>query len=247
MELSSEERLRQRVEHYNSKTGDLTGYDCPKCLNKGHSFAVVNGYETYITCECMEIRRNVRLINESGLKDMMEENTFSSYKAVEPWQKYVLETAKAYAEDPQGLWFVICGQSGAGKTHLCTAIVGSLLQKGIETKYCLWIDESKHLKSIANDPEYAKEIAVYKKVPCLYIDDLFKTKDGVPVTGPDVTLAFEIINYRRNNKLITIISSEKTSQELIAIDQATGGRIVQMAQNYLIDIAPDQKKNYRLK
>ena len=38
--------------------------------------------------------------------------------------------------DPKG-WFVTTGRSGAGKTHLCTAICGELLHRGLPVRYML--------------------------------------------------------------------------------------------------------------
>ena len=45
---------------------------------------------------------------------------------------------------------------------------------------------------------------------------------GKPITQGDINIAFEIINYRYINDLITIISSELLLDEIINIDEATG-------------------------
>ena len=92
----------------------------------------------------------------------------------------------------------------------------------------------------------------FKKAEVLYIDDLFKTgkaPDGsvLKITGADVNVAFEIINYRYNNPaLVTIISSELTEDEILDIDEATGGRIYERAKK-AFSIGKDRKKNYRIK
>lgn len=77
----------------------------------------------------------------------------------------------------------------------------------------------------------------------LYIDDFFKGK----ISETDKTLAFDIINYRYNNSLVTIISSELLLQELIDVDAAIAGRIKQMSADYIVQIAYDDERNYRLK
>lgn len=246
LEYTSEEWLQHKVDRYNAEPGNLTGYDCQKCLNKGHMLAVVNGYETYMECSCLEIRRSLRLIEESGIKSMMEDCTFDNFIVSNKWQQNLYDLAKEYAANPCG-WFFIGGQVGAGKTHLCTAIVGSLLKSGIRSKYCLWRDESTRLKGLVNETEYGSEIAKYKLTECLYIDDLFKTKKGADVTPADVNLAFEILNYRYNNEMLTVISSEKTMEEILEIDQGIGSRIFQMSQDFSMNIAADPAKNYRMK
>ena len=129
---------------------------------------------------------------------------------------------------------------------MCTAIVGELLKRGIAVKYCLWRDESTRLKALANKLEFDTEIAVYKRTDCLYIDDLFKTKQGISVTAADINIAFEILNYRYINDMLTIISSEKTLREILDIDEAVGSRIYEMAQGYMLNLQADKAKNYRV-
>ena len=243
--MSSDDFLRRKVEHYNAERGSLSGYDCPKCLNKGHRLEIKNGNETYIQCSCLEIRRSLKLIEASGIKDMMDECTFERFNVKTDWQRYMYERAEDYAKHPEG-WFFIGGQGGCGKTHLCTAIVGEILKRGTAAKYCLWRDESTRLKGFINETEYDAEIKKYKLTECLYIDDLFKTKKGAAVTPADVNLAFEILNYRYNNKLLTVISSEKTVNEIMEIDEATGSRIYQMSADHLLNISADPAKNYRM-
>ena len=66
-------------------------------------------------------------------------------------------------------------------------------------------------------------------------------------TMADINIAFELLNYRSINNLQTIISSEFTIAELLEIDQALAGRIVENANPMPLVILPDIKKNYRLK
>ena len=77
--LSCEERMAL----YNSRRGDLMGYDCPICRNKGFVFLMKDGYEYTMECECMEKRRGKwrlqkkRLAGHGGavsLRDLRGEN-----------------------------------------------------------------------------------------------------------------------------------------------------------------------------
>jgi DNA replication protein DnaC len=156
-----------------------------------------------------------------------------------------------YAKHPEG-WFFIGGQSGAGKTHICTAICREFLMEGKEVKYMLWRDDVVKLKNAVTDPEYESLVEKYKRVEVLYIDDLFKTgtaADGTRQrpTGADINVAFEILNFRYNDpKLLTIISSECTIDSIIDIDEATGGRIFEKAKSSF-SLKPDRSRNYRLR
>ena len=238
----------------NSARGDLTGYDCPECLNRGNKFFVDGDYIVSRECECMKIRRSYWNIEKSGLKDLLGRYTFNNFDATELWQKDFKADAQRFVLDHTGKWFFAGGQVGAGKTHICTAIVGEFLKHGIESRYMLWRDEIVKLKACVNDPfEYGRMINPLKTVPVLYIDDFFKTANDdsgqkKPPTQGDINVAFELLNYRYNNdRLVTIISSERTVEELLACDEAVGSRIYQRTKEYCWVISQNKNRNYRLR
>lgn len=243
---------KMRADTVNSTPGDLTGYDCPKCRNRG-SVADVreDGSNFFRDCDCMRIRRCVWKMEASGLKNIIKEKTFDAYQALEPWQTTIKQGAMAYAEKPEG-WLLFCGQSGSGKTHLCTAVCRHRLLAGDEVRYMPWRDDIAQIKAMSLDSEKRQQtIDGLKKAQILYIDDLYKTgraADGSSnPTGADISLAFELLNYRYNNHLVTIISTEKTPEELVQIDEATGSRIVEMAEGRTYSIKRDTSRNYRLR
>ena len=246
---------KMRVDTYNSTDGQLTGYDCAKCKNRG-AVAVLcedsNGcYMQVRDCSCMKIRRCVWKMEKSGLREIIRDCTFDAFLCANHWQEAVKEKAVAYAANPSG-WFLLCGQSGAGKTHICTAICRKLLLEEHEVIYMPWRDDIAQIKALSLESEERhKRLQELKCKEILYIDDLFKNgkeKDGSALpTRADIDIAFEILNYRYNNHLLTIISTEKAPQELLDIDQAIGGRIAERAGEYLIHISPDKSKNYRLR
>ena len=126
-----------------------------------------------------------------------------------------------------GQWLFVGGQVGCGKTHICTAAVNKLLEKNIGCRYMAWRDESVQLKAIVNEQqEYHERLMELCKAPILYIDDFFKTQKGQRPTQADVNLAFQIINYRYQDRTkATIISSELSTMEIMSIDEAVGSRI----------------------
>ena len=248
-----------KVDSYNATEGNRheeDGYSCSLCKNKGHIIKLIDRedgsfQQVFTDCRCSDIRRSIMRMQRSGLKNIIKDYTFEKFEDTEPWQKALKEAATEYAKHPEG-WFYLGGQSGAGKTHLCTAICREFLLEGRKVVYMLWRDEIVKLKGLVNEAEeYSKLVDKYKKAEVLYIDDLFKTgknPDGAVQrpTGADVNVAFEIINYRCNNpELLTIISSECTEDDLLDIDEAVGGRIIEKAKAF--SIARDRKRNYRLK
>lgn len=256
--LSQEEREKLHAENFNASPGSLNeidGYECGKCRNKGLIMRAYQVGEMWSTvcadCECKKVRTTIQRMKRSGLKNIIRDYTFEKFQASEAWQQKLKDAAIKYADNPSG-WFFIGGQSGAGKTHLCTAICRQFLLDCKAVKYMLWRDDVVRLKGCVNDgDEYARQMDEYKRCEVLYIDDLFKTGKGADgqrqqPTGADINIAFEILNYRYNNpKLLTVISSECTVDDIISIDEATGGRIFERAQAY--SLKPDKSKNYRLK
>ncbi len=242
---------RMKADTLNSLVGDLTGTDCTKCKNTGRiAHPREDGTVAVTECGCMKMRRCIWKMEKSGLKDVIREYAFDKFQTPATWQQKAKTIAQSYAEKPEG-WFLACGQSGSGKTHLCTAICRELLLSGKQVVYSAWRQDVAELKAISMDSDRrAEKMAELKNAEYLYIDDLYKmgaNPDGeVKPTSADVSIAFEIINHRYINKLPTIISTEMLPEELLHIDEATGGRIVERAKGNTLAIGKDTDKNYRL-
>lgn len=259
------EREQQKADDYNAIKGNLDkedGYQCDICKNRGNVAIVTQnelfGYYTYslLDCKCCRIRNAIRRLNRSGLKTRVKDCTFDRYETPDAWQKTIKETAQRFTYSNAGEWFFIGGQSGAGKTHICTAAAIAKLKQGKELRYMEWREEVPKIKANITDAvRYADMMKELKEADVLYIDDLFKTgknAEGVAAqpTAADVNLAFEIINYRYNQpELITIISSERTLIELMEIDEAIAGRIAERtkAHGFCINLKQDAQKNWRMR
>lgn len=236
------------VDILNELEGHLPYVNCPICRNKGVVYFYDDkGDEWCRKCECMRKRDMWKRLEESGLKNVINKYSFDNYIVSEEWQNNIKTKAINFTKEENGGFF-IGGTVGSGKTHICTAIVKQFMRQEREALYMQWREDVVKLKQNVNDEEYTKLINPFKNVDVLYIDDLFKTQKGMSPTAADVNIAFEIINYRYNaNNKITIISTERTGDELIDIDEAVGSRIIEMCGNYFISISHDVRKNYRLK
>lgn len=251
--MTEEDKVKQDAKVMNNQVGKLIGYDCQICKNKGvvykgvatnvfgkHSWEIVSS-----NCSCIKIRSELVRIHKSGLEQLMKRYTIENYKTYDDWQHYIKAEACRYINNQDG-WFIIGGQPGCGKTHICTAIVGKLLKEGKVAKYMLWQDDITTLKQIINDVNVYNELMKeYKTADILYIDDFFKTRRGDFVSTADVNMTFKIINYRYNEELPTIISSELSIEQITEIDEALGSRIAEMAEKHKIYIKNDPLKNYR--
>ena len=192
-------------------------------------------------CECAVKRRNALRIKRSGLADVMNRYTFEAYKTPDKQTAAIKAAALRYVAESRGEWFVIVGRPGSGKTHICTAIVGKLIEGGKNCKYMLWRDEVRELKALVNDnPAYRERMNLLKNVDVLYIDDFFK---GRAVSDGDLNVAFELLNARYNARKRTIISGERTIGAIMDIDEAIGSRIYERSKNgYCFETSPENRR-----
>lgn len=122
------------------------------------------------------------------------------------------------------------------------AIANELMDDGVGVVYMSYREVVTKLKqNIMDEAYYNRVINRYKNARVLLIDDLFKGR----ISDSDVNIIFEIVNHRYFNNLPIIVSSEKSVDELIGIDEAIGSRLVEMSKNYLVKIS-GKKLNFRI-
>lgn len=238
---------QKQADRYNLMDGTLDGYSCPICRNKGFVAGVYHNYlfdywEWRLNpCSCNSLRTSENNLKASGLPTQ-DRYTLEKFEAKENWQREYLGLAERYRTGHDNQWFFVGGQSGAGKTHICTALAVSFINLGKKCMYMDWVTEGRRLASIVmQDEDYSKAINHYKKCDVLYIDDLYKGG----VTAGILRLAFELINARYFAGKTTIISSQFTLPAIEKADQAVAGRIREMCGDYIYNIADDISKNYR--
>ena len=266
-------KVQADADRYNERPGALNvdhvdangnmvrgdGIDCPECLNKGSVYVVLTDEDGvarlyFRQCDCLKRRLAVRRIQESGMERALQRYTFQTFETTEDWQERMKATAVAYLNDgvKDGAWLYIGGQSGCGKTHICTAVCGVMLRK-LSVRYMPWPHEAQKIKASAMDAEaYEEAVKPLRTAEVLYLDDFLKPvlgRDGneAQATAADIRLAFDVLNFRYINMLPTIISSEWFSSELGTIDSAIAGRISEMCGPWKIDIARDAKRNLRMR
>jgi len=217
----------------------LDNVQCEKCHNTGYITEIRDGILYSNPCSCLKERVSKRRLKQSGMEDMAARNTFDNFSAETKQLAKIKDAADRYANNPSG-WFYLCGRSGSGKTHLCTAMCQTIIKAGTEVGMMMWREDSRRLKAMVNDPEAETLLHDLKNIPVLYIDDFFKGG----ITEADVRLAFEILNYRYNNSwLLTIISSEYDLKSVFGSDEALASRIYERAKGNVFKM-PD--KNWRI-
>lgn len=238
---------QNKVDTYNQSQAedDGTGIQCADCNNRGNiAFLSEDGTFAIRRCKCAGTRLTVLRLKKQGLYEMAKEKILGNFYTDTELRKACKNLVQKFIADRELHWLIMCGQSGTGKSHLCIAAFVQLsLKRGMNGRYMVWHSESRRIKVTANDGD-ERIINDFKKCELLYIDDLFKCKRDSEPSDADVRLAFEILDYRYNHKLMTIISTEMLLEEIRYLDEAIYRRIHEMCGPYIGNIARDPSKCY---
>jgi DNA replication protein DnaC len=237
----------------NQEAGTTTqkAYECVDC--KDTEFIHDPEKDTWKPCKCVEVKRCKRLIEKSGITEAFQEKTVNGYRPKDEQQKAAKKMAAEYITNFESIRtsrnnsVAFLGQVGSGKTHLTIAIANALLKNGIGVVYMQYREAITLLKQvITEDTAFQREIAKYKKVSVLLIDDIYKgaTNQG-RVNESEMRIMFEIINYRYLAKLPILVSGEFDIDTMVAMDEATGSRIAEMCSGRIV-VFKGKELNHRM-
>lgn len=145
------------------------------------------------------------------------------------------EFARRYAEHPEN-WLVLHGGVGTGKTHLAAAIANVRLAQNESVLFLVVPDLLDTLRSAfspQSETTFDERFDQVRSAPLLILDDL-----GAHSTTPWAQeKLYQIINYRYNSRLPTVIT---TNYRLDEIDERVRSRLTDPEISAVIEInAPD--------
>lgn len=222
---------------------DTNKYKCEKCKDREWVVVDLEGEQFAIECECKALRQFERSLKKAGLTELHKNMTFKNF-SVNKNNKAMKLACIEYAKDlisKKKKSIIISGNIGSGKTHLAMAIANELIKKGIKVQY---MDYRKYIIAIKQNmldgDFYNQEINRMTYSDVLVIDDLFKGK----ITDSDINIIYEIVNTRYLDRAPVVITTEKSINQLLAIDEAIGSRLIEMSRGYVIH---SYGENMRLK
>jgi len=186
-----EERIRTRL--IASNPYQLCGFDKESPALSTVSWAPQFELQKSMTFETFKKRDNLPLEERENLRQ-------------------ALRLAQDFAESPEG-WLVFQGDNGCGKTHLAAAIVNYRYQHKKPALFIVVSDFLDHLRSTFS-PEskisYDQLFESVKSTPLLVLDDFGKQT----TTSWAKEKLFQVINYRYNARLPTVITTNCSTDEL---------------------------------
>lgn len=191
-------------------------YACPICRD--------TGFDGRKMCSCLRLALIEEGMKHSGIGKLIRTQSFDSFSlkyyqddpATLENMKYILETARAYAENfTAGTTdsLLLLGQTGLGKTHLSSAIAKRLIERGYDVRY----ESAQNIFSAFEDERFhsgydrsAKETDRYLECDLLIMDDL-----GAEMKSQfSAACLYNIINTRINRGKATVVSTNLTQSEI---------------------------------
>jgi DNA replication protein DnaC len=263
--MNTEENTTYQSSQQTSKIP--TGKKCEFCGAELYDFkAIILGKERIfnISCKCIAIRRKKedelemkrrkkesleKLFLQSRLGERFRNASFEMYKTTKD-TKIIFDKVKNYTEnfsDNKKNSILLFGPASTGKTFLASAVVNTLLKKGIPAIFLSVPDLLTQFMDTYNSSSTDREINLLKgTTDCdlLVLDEIALRKPKSKDDWSSEKL-YQIINSRYANMKATIFTTNCTLSELSErLGSRTFSRIMEMSMNMSFDFtkAPDYRK-----
>lgn len=195
---------------------DTPHFDCDRCED--------NGYIGTRMCSCMKQELTRQGMIRAGVEGLFKTQSFDSfnlkyyeydrrvYEMMKIIKSVALDFAEHFSSDTQKN-LLLCGGTGLGKTHLSTAIAGTVIKRGYDVVY----ESAPNLLAAFEAERFGRphngvdaNTARFFNCDLLVIDDL-----GAEMTNSfTVGCLYNLINTRLINRKPMLISTNLTGEEL---------------------------------
>lgn len=211
------QQARRELLVQNGYPADYTDvhYDCPTCADTGAVGTKL--------CTCMRRALVLCGYESSGLGALLQTQSFDNFDL-----KYYKKSAEALTSAQAALQksrqfaanfspkttenLLFCGKTGLGKTHLCTSIARTLIERGFDVVYesAQALFSTMRREHFQPSDESAARVERYFGCDLLIIDDL-----GAEATSQaSVSFLYDIVNTRLNGGKPMIINTNLSKKEL---------------------------------
>lgn len=248
-DLTYEQKMSIRNYNENMQEGELEGFNCPICKNKGYIVGNTYGYQWQKECSCMEKRRTKENIALSEYEAYLTSKTFANFEILDKYHEYALNKVKEFLTQKKYPFLYVGGATGTGKSHLTVACYYQFLLQGKSGHFVKWESEFNTLRAeqFSEPVAFKKRLNKLKYSEVLLIDDFLWNSEGKEPTAFEYKIAKEILDERSLRNLITLMSSNYEVSKLFNLNPVVGGRITEFSgnvNNYAITLSGT---NYRLK
>lgn len=216
---------------------------CLKCKDFGRYHPLANGVPDYsktVVCECqreiLKRENQIRYMKYCELPAATEDRTFETFKCDKEGRlKEALHSAHQIVWG-QLRWLTLISDVDRGKTHLAIAICRQWLADGQSAKYAfvpLLLDELRDGFNNKGENSYEFRFNFYLHVGLLVLDDL----GAEAKTAWSLEKLETIIDYRYINDMATVITSNKTLDELNEISPRIRSRILRANMSKVVNIS----------
>lgn len=189
-----------------------------------------------IPCSCRAEQDYKMDLRKNELISLFYSNGFRNYKPKCEEQLNAFKGWIRYREFNSKKSITISGAVGSGKTDIAIRIGREMARLGLRVKYVRYMQFIKQASAQKfNTKNYENLMKELSSSDVLIIDDLLKCKDRDKsnLSKDEIEITFDLIDRRYSNGRKRIITtSEFDMDDILAIDEAIGSRLADMAKGF---------------